>query len=276
LNYFFEELVVDLILKIPIPINQTEDNWSWMVTNSRTFSAKSAYWLCRAASPPSNIDAISGQIWKTKLHDCLKMLLWRIVANVLPSKEVISKFNGNIDRCCPLCSSTNESSLHLFTVCTIAKAIWFQSQWGLRMEAIVFESTSDFIYFLISPPFVDNLNPSLREDFLLFGVILCDVIWKLRNRPLFENAVLNFDGVASRIYSLLVEHKKSRASTSRHMVSAPPQVWIPPSRLDIKINVDVAMDPHFSGIAVVVRDWRGELVFVGSMKVNTTLPLSLS
>ena len=181
LNYFFEEPVVDLILKIPIPINQTKDSWSWTVTNSGTFSAKSAYWLCRAASPPSNIDAIRGQIWKSKLHDRLKMLLWRIAANMLPSKEVIGKFNGNIDRCSPLCSSTNESSLHLFTVCTIAKAIWFQSQWGLRMEAIVFKSTSDFICFLISPPLADNLNPSLREDFLLFGAILCDVIWKLRN-----------------------------------------------------------------------------------------------
>ncbi|XP_050255022.1 uncharacterized protein LOC126700899 [Quercus robur] len=201
------------------------------------------------------------------------MLLWRIAANVLPSKEVIGKFNENIDRGCPLCSLTDESSLHLFTVCTIAKAIWFQSQWGLRMEAIVFKSTSNFICLLISPPFVDNLNPSLREDFLLFGAILCDVIWKLRNRSLFENVVLNFDGVASRISSLFVEHKKSRASTSRHMVSAPPQVWIPPSRLDIKINVDVAVGPRFSAIAVVVRDWRGEVVFVGSKKVNTTLPL---
>ena len=85
--------------------------------------------------------------------------------------------------------------------------------------------------------------------------------------------MLNFDGVASKISSLFAEHKKSRASTSRHMVSAPPQVWIPPSRLDIKINVDVAVGPRIPTIAVVVRDWRGELVFAGSMKVNTTLPL---
>ena len=47
---------------------------------------------------------------------------------MLPSKEVISKFNENIDRCCPLCDSADESSLHLFTVYAIAKAVWFQSQ----------------------------------------------------------------------------------------------------------------------------------------------------
>ena len=33
------------------------------------------------------------------------------------------------------------------------------------------------------------------------------------------------------------------------------------------------MGPRIPTIAVVVRDWRGELVFAGSMKVNTTLPL---
>ncbi|XP_075650115.1 uncharacterized protein LOC142620668 [Castanea sativa] len=222
LNYFFEEPVVDLILKIPIPIYQTEDSWSWIVTNSGSFSAKSTYWLCRAAATPSNIDAIRGQIWKTKLHERHKMHLWRIAANVLPSKEVISNFNGNIDRCCPLCCSTDESTLHLFTVCTIAKAIWFQSKWGLRMEAFEFGSPSEFVCFLISPPFVDNLNPSQKEEFLLFGAILCDVIWKQRNLSLFENVALNFDGVASRISSLFVEHKNSRASTSRHQVLAPP------------------------------------------------------
>ena len=39
LNYFFDETVFGLILKIPIPINQSEDSWSWIVTNSRSFSA---------------------------------------------------------------------------------------------------------------------------------------------------------------------------------------------------------------------------------------------
>ena len=43
--------------------------------------------------------------------------------------------------------------------------------------------------------------------------------------------------------------------------------------MSFKINVDAAMGPRFSSIAVVARDRRGELVFAGSMKVNTTLPL---
>ena len=33
------------------------------------------------------------------------------------------------------------------------------------------------------------------------------------------------------------------------------------------------MDPHYSSIAFVARDWRGELVFACSKRVNTIFPL---
>ena len=41
----------------------------------------------------------------------------------------------------------------------------------------------------------------------------------------------------------------------------------------IKLNVDAAVGAHHSVVAVIARDWRGELVFACSKKVNTTLPL---
>ena len=41
----------------------------------------------------------------------------------------------------------------------------------------------------------------------------------------------------------------------------------------IKINVDAAIGPHCSSIASVARDWRWELVFACSKRMNTILPL---
>ena len=125
LRLLFEEQVVDLIQKILIPSYPMEDSWSWTATNSRIFSIKSAYWLCREGLPPSNSDYIRGQIWRSKIHERFKMHLWRIAANVLPTMEVISKFNENVDGCCPLCNSTLETSLHLFTIYPFAKSLWF-------------------------------------------------------------------------------------------------------------------------------------------------------
>ena len=130
LSMLFEEHMVELIQKMPIPSCPMEDRWSWIATNSRCFSVKSTYWLCRDGSPPSNFDIIRGQIWRSKIHERFKLHLWRIAANVLPTKEVISVFNGNIDGGCPMCNSALETTLHLFTVCPFAKSLWFRSHWG--------------------------------------------------------------------------------------------------------------------------------------------------
>ena len=89
------------------------------------------------------------------------------------------------------------------------------------------------------------------------------MIWKQGNQSLFGDNTLNIDGVSTKISNLFSEHKISRATTPRQQVPSSPQTWIPPPGLSFKIN---------AGVAVVVRDWRRELVFASSMKVNTTLP----
>ena len=37
--------------------------------------------------------------------------------------------------------------------------------------------------------------------------------------------------------------------------------------------MDVVVGPHCSSISSIARDWRGELVFACSKRVNTILPL---
>ena len=66
------------------------------------------------------------------------------------------------------------------------------------MEVFNFESPLEFFNFLLSPNFASNLLPSQREDFLVFGAILCDVVWKQRNLSIFENMDINLEGVASQ------------------------------------------------------------------------------
>ena len=144
--------MIDLIQKTPIPSCPMEDSWSWTATNSRFFfSFKLAYWLCREGSPPLNLDYIRAQIWKSKIHECLKMHLWRIAANVLPTKEVISMFNEDVDGSYTLCNSALETSFHLFIVCPIAKSLWSRSHWGVRIDSLAFGLTSNFASFLLSP-----------------------------------------------------------------------------------------------------------------------------
>ena len=53
---FFEDLVVDIIMQVPLPSFPSVDCWSWTLTNSWKFTIKSAYWLGRISSPPLMVD----------------------------------------------------------------------------------------------------------------------------------------------------------------------------------------------------------------------------
>ena len=107
----------------------------------------------------------------------------------------------------------------------------------------------------------------------MYGAILCDMVWKLRNQILFGGCALNVDGVFTKISCLFSEHNFPKGSSTCQTVPSSIPAWIPPPGMSFKINVDAAVGLRFSSIAAVDRDRRGELVFASSRKVNTTLPL---
>uniref|UniRef100_A0A7N2M5I5 Uncharacterized protein n=1 Tax=Quercus lobata TaxID=97700 RepID=A0A7N2M5I5_QUELO len=49
--------------------------------------------------------------------------------------------------------------------------------------------------------------------------------------------------------------------------------WNNPTRERRKINCDAAVGKFDSAIAMIARDWRGNLVFACSIKVNTNIPI---
>ena len=71
-----------------------------------------------------------------------------------------------------------------------------------------------------------------------------------------------------------MEFKISRLTASAFVNTTHPlQTWALPRRLSVKINVDVAIGLFHSFLALVARDWRGDLVFACSKKAKTTFPL---
>ena len=70
-----------------------------------------------------------------------------------------------------------------------------------------------------------------------------------------------------------MEFKFSRQrSISSVNIDHPLQTLSPPRRLSIKINVDAAIGPNYSYLALVARDWRGDLVFTCFQKAKYNLP----
>jgi len=88
LTKLFDDDSIQAISRIPIPWRQTSDKLIWTKDHKGMFLVKSTYILSQAHSWNSNISNLPWQkLWKIKVHERVKMLLWRIEANILPTKD---------------------------------------------------------------------------------------------------------------------------------------------------------------------------------------------
>jgi hypothetical protein len=99
-------------------------------------SVKFAYWMIRS----------------TKVHDRLKIHMWREAADILLTKSNLSKILNQLDIRYPPCSNEQETTLHIFQQCEVAKAVWFGSAWGLRINNLQVNHPKQLIEFFINPP----------------------------------------------------------------------------------------------------------------------------
>ena len=173
------------------------------------FSVKLAYWLNRYSSPSQHQDRVRRLIWKSRIYERLKMLLWRIAIDCLPTRSKIGKFVDLSEISCPLCSCNDESALHLFSNCSMARGLWFGSKWGIRMDFLNLSSISQFMKLILCPANILNLEVE-KNEVLLFEVLLCDQIWKYRNKVVFKGRSPCFVEIKSSMEKALIEHTSLR------------------------------------------------------------------
>jgi hypothetical protein len=114
LKNLFEEVSVQAILDIPRWSTDHPDRWIWVKTSNGAFSVKSAFKEASKEIQPSLVNPVLGKIWKTHLHERLKLLIWRITTGLLLTKDSIARFAPSVNQTCVLCEHHNESIMHLF------------------------------------------------------------------------------------------------------------------------------------------------------------------
>ena len=176
-----------------------------------------------------------------------------------------------MDTSYPLCNVETESALHLFTHCHIARAIWFGSRWNIRINRWQVQSSSHLIEILIDPPPSLQLDKEQRNEFLLFGALTLDMIWMWRNKAINERSLPVEGQVDRSIQKLFFENWWPKVPVLTSVPTRNSARWCCPSQGMLKLNCDVAVGDLSSCIAIVVRDWRGKLVFAISKKVNTNI-----
>jgi hypothetical protein len=223
------ELVLDLfgeedakhILEIPLR-SGIEDQLAWHYDLKGMFSVKTAYHLGvsirdtqqgRDASSSSLVASPNSpwkQIWKLKLPAKIKLFLWRLAHNSLPTRMNIHRKHIDLDTRCPVCLRMNEDGGHLFLRCKEVKKVWrLLNLEGLRVALLECDNPCTLF---------ELLWKKLTQQQELVSILLY-VWWNARNRINAGDRAWSSEEVCAQINKHLHEYvrKIDSQSSSRKM-----------------------------------------------------------
>ena len=159
LNELFDDISMEAIIKITLPSSPRPNKLIWILDPKGKFSVKSAF----QCSLPSLGEELSTPLWKSlwmlKLHDRLKMLIWRIGSGTLPTNQNFSSRVGFGNSKYPLCCLADETPMHLFFQCSVSKALWFGQTWGFKPDLLHISNCSYIVKLVTEAP-LDGLPSS--------------------------------------------------------------------------------------------------------------------
>lgn len=105
------------LLPLKYHTQDNQDTITWTLSSNGLFNTSSAYKSLFKNDPTS--DQI--WFWKQNLPPRIKILLWRLLNNALPTK--LNLFNKNCldSPICDLCKQDNEDLDHIFRRCPLLK-----------------------------------------------------------------------------------------------------------------------------------------------------------
>ncbi|XP_074298301.1 uncharacterized protein LOC141629154 [Silene latifolia] len=143
-------------------------------------------------------------LWKLPVPQMWKILIWKIITNVIPTGQEFSKQNIEGDFFCGMCKGDQrvmETSKHLFRDCGFSSRIWAGSFLGIRVEGARGTPISDWIYDWI-------YYLSKREEGMCQVIHFVAVLWglwTLRNRIKFQDQVVHSHLITNMFYNVVGE-----------------------------------------------------------------------
>jgi hypothetical protein len=272
LSSLFDQDTILAIQNIPRWRVNQQDRWIWLQTYTGEFLVKSAFREAYQVDQGIEVNAIMKKIWQTQFHQRLKMLLWRIAVGVLLTSDSLIRFLPNLEISCPFCNVCDESVIHLFWECSLARAIWFGLS-GICFDHFQLACGVDLVEVIVFPC-VDLIDALDVDSFILKGALILNLLWKARNNKVHgkgflkvEKLMLDF-GRIWRDRSAILKTPSINNGADHRIVK-----WEHPHDGVFKINCDAAVGHHFSFVVAVARDWRENMVFAFTRKVNTIIPL---
>lgn len=120
------------ILSIPLSRSLPEDKLICDHEKEGVYSTKSAYQFLSKQhihhKPGPSVAANNlmwKKLWRTLIQEKIKNFMWRLLMNILPTRQNLGKKGIIVDLSCPFCQSCTQNINHIFIECVFAKKEFF-------------------------------------------------------------------------------------------------------------------------------------------------------
>ncbi|XP_060675820.1 uncharacterized protein LOC132805075 [Ziziphus jujuba] len=209
---------------------------------------------------------IGGNFGNLKVHERLKIFLWRVMAKVIPTREVIFNKIGKGDQCCVFCGVEIETSFHIFKECHSIRRLAFASKCGCRLDSWEVSNIEELMDFCFDPKPEACFRNMEGRSISIFLATLLYAAWNHRNEKIFSknfcsrNVVFRFNRSMEEFLAS-GEAKTDSSHFLKENWKAPPEGWW-------KINVDAAYINGQARIAFVSRHCKGNLLSLASKVIS--------
>jgi hypothetical protein len=251
------------IVNIPLTSSESDDFLFWSGERHGEYSVRSDHHLLcnekvlnQSGLSSSLWDNLWKLIWKIPLPTRVRNFMWRLAHDIIPTRCTLRRRGVSLDVVCPLCFDKEESSQHLFMLCSFSQKVWFPSPHG------------------ILPPTQMDLNVwilnwlSSKEP--LAVQLFCVSLWKIwffRNQVIFNQAVFDLVVVASGAHGFVEEFNLANLVTRAESCLRPPMEWSAPPHNFLKVNIDAGRDQLGKVTwGLVIRNHNKEVVYAAMEK----------
>jgi hypothetical protein len=286
----FDDFSAQEIIKLHISFD-VSPKYLWTPAQSGKYSIGSACLSILTRNHPDLIIPSSQsfwkKLWKLNLNDRLRLFLWKIAWNILPTTSRINSILPlpNRQSECPLCKIANDSLYHLFFNCIFARVVWRHSFWPLDSSAFDFNTMADWIQQIISPGISLKIPSIDHHKFQIFAAVTCDLLWFYRNKSYHEGITIDIRLISKHINTVTMEYYIAWHPSHPVVIETwiPPtspwvtinfdrhpshpvviETWIPPTSPWVTINFDTAIRDSFSAQAAVCRNSEGRILHMAS------------
>ncbi|KAF4389469.1 hypothetical protein G4B88_006528 [Cannabis sativa] len=265
---FSPQTMANIQLTNPLDL-ASQDSLVWTASPSGNFSVKSAYWALNSKSFSSD-DIIYKQLWESSFHPRVKLFLWKLYRDALPTGSRLSTIFGNDWGPCCLCNVPDaNSTAHLFGACDVVKKLWFLSKWGIRIDAFDLSDGRKVLNWIFNAPFTNDFEPRMVAEFRVYAAVLFYKVWFFRNQAFHNGGSMQVE-MMSKLLNRDFDSFWKMALVSRED-SSPiqcPSFSHDPSD-GFLVEVDAAFGRESVAMGVVVKDQFKQVIAMYVNKCKT-------